>query len=61
MVSWWLHINLHQSAPFTFENILAIDYAFHVPLFVVPFVLIWGLAGLVRDASDTSSAAAATQ
>ncbi len=61
MVSWWLHINLHQSAPFTFENILAIDYAFHVPLFVVPFVLIWGLAGVVRDASDTSSAAVASQ
>ena len=47
MVSWWLHINLHQSTPFTFENVLAIDYAFHVPLFVVPFVLIWGLAGVL--------------
>jgi hypothetical protein len=61
MVSWWLHINLHQSTPFTFENVMAIDYAFHVPLFVVPFVLIWGLAGVVRDATGSTSTAAATR
>ena len=61
MVSWWLHINLHQSTPFTFENVLAIDYAFHVPLFVVPFVLIWGLAGVVRDSAGSTSTAAATR
>ncbi len=60
MISWYPHINLHQSTEFSFANILAIDYGFHVPLFIAAGLLIWGFMGLARDRTAAGSSTAAT-
>jgi hypothetical protein len=39
MVSWWPHLNLHNSNGFNLNGLLAIDLAFHLPLEIAGGVL----------------------
>jgi hypothetical protein len=52
-ISWYPHIGLHTSAfGSTFGGLLVIDYLFHVPLYVVGLLLIWGLASYLQSVAD---------
>jgi hypothetical protein len=52
-ISWYPHIGLHMSAfGSTFGGLLVIDYLFHVPLYVVGLLLIWGLASYLQSVAD---------
>ena len=42
LVSWWPHLNLHSSAGFDLNALMAIDLAFHLPLEIAGGVLAYG-------------------
>jgi hypothetical protein len=41
LLSWYPHDGLHVHAGLNLRALLAIEYAFHVPLYIAPLVLIW--------------------
>lgn len=52
-ISWYPHIGLHTSAfGSTFGGLLAIDYLFHVPPYVVGLLLIGGLASCLQKVAE---------
>jgi hypothetical protein len=52
-ISWYPHIGLHTSAfGSTFGGLLVIDYLFHVPLYVIGVMLIWGLASYLQSVAE---------
>jgi hypothetical protein len=56
-ISWYPHIGLHTSAfGSTFGGLLFIDYLFHVPLYVVGLLLIWGLASYLQGVPEKPAA-----
>jgi hypothetical protein len=58
-ISWYPHVGLHGSAfGATLPGVLAIDYGFHVPLYLTAVVLIWGLLGYLRDNAPSGAAPA---
>lgn len=48
LLSWYPHDGLHIHAGLNLGALLAIEYAFHVPLYLAPLVLIWALTGFAR-------------
>lgn len=64
-IQWWPHGNLHMSVPFSFGAILAIDYAFHLPIMIASVTLLAGVVHVARRSlhanrsSDRSRAPAA--
>lgn len=58
LIQWWPHGNLHISVPFSFGSILAIDYAFHVPIMVATLTLLAGIAHVARRATSAAPAPA---
>jgi hypothetical protein len=55
-ISWYPHIGLHGSVVgSTFGGLLAIDYLFHVPLYIVSVTLIWALIGYLKAQSDRAA------
>lgn len=56
-ISWYPHIGLHTSIGNTFAGILAIDYGFHVPLYIIAVMMIWGLAGYLQLLAEQPSTA----
>lgn len=57
LVSWWPHINLHNTTGFNLQGLLYIDYGFHIPLMISGAIVAYGFPNLFRQTSDNSQLA----
>jgi len=48
LVSWWPHNNLHLANGDNLSGLLAIEYAFHVSLYVTGLIVAWYFLGTLR-------------
>ena len=48
LISWWPHINLHNSVGFNLQGLLYIDYSFHIPLMVSGAIVAYGFLNVFR-------------
>jgi hypothetical protein len=60
LISWWPHINLHNTTGFDLQGLLYIDYGFHIPLMIAGAVVAYGFLNLLRWTSDSSETAVTT-
>jgi len=51
LVSWWPHNNLHIANGDNLSGLLAIEYAFHVSLYVTGFIVAWYFLATLRRSS----------
>ena len=55
-LSWYPHIGLHSSGfGASFAGLLAIDYGFHVPTYIIGLMLIWGLSSYLQGLPDRAA------
>jgi hypothetical protein len=54
LVSWWPHINLHNTTGFNLQGLLYIDYGFHIPLMISGAIVAYGFLNLFRQVSEKS-------
>jgi hypothetical protein len=54
LVSWWPHINLHNTNGFDLQGLLYIDYGFHIPLMISGAIVAYGFLNLFRQPSEMS-------
>jgi hypothetical protein len=52
LASWWPHINLHNHVGFDLQDLLKLDYGFHVPLIISGAVVAYGYLNLFRQVSE---------
>lgn len=57
LVSWWPHINLHNTTGFDLQGLLYIDYGFHIPLMISGAIVAYGFLNLFRQMSEKSEIA----
>lgn len=50
LVSWWPHNNLHQANGDNLSGLLAIEYGFHVSLYVTGLIVAWFFLATLRQA-----------
>ena len=50
LVSWWPHNNLHQANGDNLAGLLAIEYGFHVSLYVTGLIVAWFFLATLRQA-----------
>jgi len=55
LVSWWPHGHLHQVVGENFQQLLYIEYAFHVTLIIGALVLAYGFLSLLRQQSKATT------
>jgi hypothetical protein len=51
LVSWWPHNNLHLSVGGDLSGVLAIEYAFHVSMYVAGLIVVWFFLAAMQHAS----------
>jgi hypothetical protein len=56
LVSWWPHINLHNTTGFDLQGLLYIDYGFHIPLMISGAIVAYGFLNLFRRIKERISA-----
>ncbi len=54
LIAWWPHINLPDTTSFGFQNLLIIDYGFHIPLMISGTIMAYGSLNLSCQINDKS-------
>ena len=49
LISWWLHDGLHLVVGLQLDQLLILEYTFHVTLMAAAAVVVWALARQARD------------
>jgi hypothetical protein len=55
LVSWWPHNNLHLANGGDFNGLLAIEYGFHVSLYVTGLIIAWFFLHTLRRPQEFQS------
>ena len=55
LISWWPHNNLHLANGGNLNGLLAIEYAFHVSLYVTGLVIAWFFLSTLRQTARPSA------